>query len=259
MGLNVFEKMMYEGLERFGKYYANYIGVVTENHDPDGRGRIQVSVPKISNSKPLVSLAIPKGLWMGHNHSLELLPRIGDNVIIEFIGGSILFPIWSFGPYLAKDSDTDSPQTTIDPEVIRFKTPSGYEILIKEITNNKPSSIIQLTTPKKYYVSLDDTEDTYEFSMQGEDGKGLDIYFDKSSGLYNITSTKDKECSITLNGNSGEVIVNDGANGGAINIKRLRSLIDAIQADLIMAGSGTKVTDWMTNESDELEDKNFIH
>lgn len=259
MGLNIFESLLYEGLERFGKYYANYVGIVTENHDPDGRGRIQVSVPKISNSRPLDNLAIPKGLYNGHDHSLEILPRVGDNVIVEFIGGSVLFPIWSFGPYLSTDHNTDKPQSMIDPEVIRLKTPAGYEILIKEISKNKPSNIIQLNTPNGYYISLDDTNHTYEFCMQDEDGKGVDIYYDMDSGLYNITSTKDKECSITLNGNSGEVIVNDGANGGAINIKQLRSLIDAIQADLIMAGSGTKVTDWMTNESDKLEDKNFIH
>lgn len=232
--MTTFEKLINRGLEYFGKFYGNYIGIVMNNLDPDGRGRIQVIVPKISVTMPLQNFAIPKGLYNGKDHSLEILPSKGDNVIIEFVGGSILNPVWSFGPYLSKDEDTDKPQVPIKPGVFKFKTPKGYE------------------------VTLNENEGTYRFHM-AEEKTGLDIYFDSGSNTYNITVTGKKECSIDVNGDSGIITINGGDNEGMVNVDAIRKFSEAVQQDLMSLGSGTQVSKWMAESIETLEDKNLRH
>lgn len=229
-----FEKLINRGLEYLGKFYGNYVGIVVNNLDPDGRGRIQVIVPKISTSMPLQNLAIPKGLYNGKSHSMEILPSNGDNVIVEFIGGNILNPVWSFGPYLSKDNDTDKPQTKIKPGVFRFKTEKGYEVV------------------------LDENNGTYSFQMPIKNG-GLDIYFDGASNTYNITTKGKEECSIDINGDSGIITINGGDNQGMVNVDAIRKLAEAIQQDLVSVGSGTNTSKWMTESIETLEDKNLRH
>lgn len=259
MSVNALEQALYFGLERYGKFYGNYVGIVSDNKDPKGRGRLKLTVPKITINRTLQNLAVPKGLYMGEGHSMEILPMIGDKVWVEFIGGDLMFPIWSFGPNLSLKDEDGNPTQPIDPEIIRFKTNKGYEILINEKSGDKPSSFIQITTPKKFTIKLDDQNETYEFSMVGEDKKGLDIIFDKSNPFYNISVKGDKEVSLSMDGKSGEVTINGGSNGGSVNIQAIRSLIDAIQKDLSQVGSGTNLGAWLGTGGLKLEDKNLLH
>ena len=78
------------------KFYGKYRGVVLNNVDPMGKGRLLVQVPDVlglsisSWAMPCVPVA---GIQTGH----YVVPLIGAGVWIEFEGGNPDYPIWVGG------------------------------------------------------------------------------------------------------------------------------------------------------------------
>ena len=78
------------------KYYGKYRGLVLNNVDPMGKGRLMVQVPDVlglsisSWAMPCVPVA---GIQTGH----YVVPLIGAGVWIEFEGGNPDYPIWVGG------------------------------------------------------------------------------------------------------------------------------------------------------------------
>jgi uncharacterized protein involved in type VI secretion and phage assembly len=75
-------------------YFAKYRGKVTNNVDPLGTGRIQVSVPAVLGAGSL-SWAVPCVPFAGPNVGFFMVPPLGANVWVEFEGGDPDYPIWS--------------------------------------------------------------------------------------------------------------------------------------------------------------------
>jgi len=53
--------------------------------------------------------------------------------------------------------------------------------------------------------------------------------------------------------------INGGKNRGVINIKQIESLIKALSADLLVAKSGSNLSQWMASEMPLMEDKKLTH
>ncbi len=75
------------------KFYGKYRGTVTNNIDPERRGRLQITVPDISNLLPS-SWALPCFPWAGPQMGTYFIPPVGAGVWVEFEQGSIDYPIW---------------------------------------------------------------------------------------------------------------------------------------------------------------------
>ena len=84
------------GQQQPQRYFGKYSGVVINNIDPLQMGRIQASVPDVSNvipttwAKPCVPVA---GTQMGS----YFIPPIGAGVWIEFEQGDPNYPVWVGG------------------------------------------------------------------------------------------------------------------------------------------------------------------
>ena len=52
---------------------------------------------------------------------------------------------------------------------------------------------------------------------------------------------------------------NGGANRGVINIAQIESLVQALQKDLLIASSGSNLSQWMASEMPKMEDKKLSH
>ncbi len=78
------------------KFYGKYRGLVLNNVDPLGKGRLLVQVPDVlglgtsSWAMPCVPVA---GIQTGH----YVVPLIGAGVWVEFEGGNTDYPIWVGG------------------------------------------------------------------------------------------------------------------------------------------------------------------
>lgn len=75
-------------------YFGKYRGQVTLNIDPEGRGRIQATVPDVLGSNSL-NWAMPCVPYAGSGVGFFMIPPIGANVWIEYEGGNLDKPIWS--------------------------------------------------------------------------------------------------------------------------------------------------------------------
>jgi len=79
------------------QYFGKYQGTVTQNIDPLGRGRLQVTVPDVLGLLPCTwaeacaPLAGPTGPPMG----VYMVPPIGAGVWVEFEKGDPSLPIWT--------------------------------------------------------------------------------------------------------------------------------------------------------------------
>jgi uncharacterized protein involved in type VI secretion and phage assembly len=81
---------------RSGQYpmIGKYRGMVTNNRDPQSRGRVQVTVPSVipAASPQWAEACVP---YAGNLTGMLFLPMIGDNVWVEFEGGDISKPVWA--------------------------------------------------------------------------------------------------------------------------------------------------------------------
>ncbi len=142
-------------------YYGKYRGLVTDNADPDGLGRIRAEVPSVMGEVPTY-WAMPCVPYAGPGHGLALIPEVGDGVWIEFEAGNLSNPIWS-GCWWA-DGQRPDPGGEMqrllatsaghqllfdeDADEIRLVHPGGAELVMTgdEITLSIGQATIKLTS-----------------------------------------------------------------------------------------------------------------
>lgn len=120
------------GLEHFGRYYGIYKGFVSDNDDPEGLGRLKLSVPQVyGNGKTYEYWAFPKGMYAGKGYGQFVIPEKGDAVWVQFENGDSRFPVWEFGWF----GRGEVPEGA-SPSVKIFKTPSGHTIMLDDANDS---------------------------------------------------------------------------------------------------------------------------
>ena len=146
--------------DEYPTFYGKYRGVVTDNQDPSGLGRVRAKVPDVFGSNES-GWAMPSVPYAGKGVGLFLIPPENASVWIEFEHGDPDYPIWT-GCFWApgevpakppvaetKVLKTDAGTITMNdlPGVggITIETKSGMKIMIKasgiEINNGQGGSI----------------------------------------------------------------------------------------------------------------------
>jgi len=156
---NIIKTIITLGLEKFGIYYSKYRGIVTSIEDPDNLHRIQVQVPQIYGTSTLDYWVWPIGVYSGKDWGVQLLPRVGDMVWVEFEFGNPRRPLWSHG-YRGK-GDFIGPYFT-NKEVIGIKTKAGHEIIIDD-----SNSLLRIVSAGGMVIDLSDV-----IHLGNADGEG---------------------------------------------------------------------------------------
>ena len=68
-----------------GSFFGKYRGIVRDNNDSTGRGRLEVLVPAVMSDEPV--WALPCAPYAGNNMGLYAIPEKGTGVWVEFEGG----------------------------------------------------------------------------------------------------------------------------------------------------------------------------
>lgn len=158
---------------------GKYRGKVVSNKDPDGKGRLQVSVPSILDEANSNSWAEPCVPYAGDGVGFYSMPPEGANVWVEFRGGSPAHPIWvgcfwgdedEVPSDVAKEERPNIKVWKTDKAIIRIDDDAG-EILIQvnekqtilmkdgEITiDNGQNSVVVLDGAKKVTINEDGLE-----------------------------------------------------------------------------------------------------
>jgi len=75
-------------------FYGKYRGIVTDNNDPNGLGRLRVKVQDVLGDQES-GWALPALPYAGNNVGLYLIPPVHAFVWVEFEHGSPDYPIWT--------------------------------------------------------------------------------------------------------------------------------------------------------------------
>ncbi len=99
-------------------FYGKYRGVVTDNDDPKGLGRVRVKVLDVLGDQES-GWALPALLYAGDGVGLYLIPPTDAFVWVEFEHGSPDYPVWTGCFWLA---DSAVPEEASGPSIKLFKT-----------------------------------------------------------------------------------------------------------------------------------------
>ena len=137
-----------------GLFFGVVVGVVTNNEDPDGLGRVKVRFPWLAPEDEAAEsnwarLATPMA---GPDMGVYFLPEVDDEVLVAFEHGKVEFPYVLGGLW----NGVDGPPETNDGENNRrvIKSRSGHVIVLDdtsgdekiEITDSSGSNTIIIST-----------------------------------------------------------------------------------------------------------------
>lgn len=152
------DNLLNDGLEYFGLYYSMYEGIVYDVEDPENCNRIRLVIPVIDKAVPLKTWAMPKHLFGGKDYGINMLPKKGDSVWVEFEYGRLKNPVWSHGYYAINEK----PKEFLNSKVYGFKTPGGTYVTINDETNELSVAIkdgVKLIVKQdEYYIAKDDSK-----------------------------------------------------------------------------------------------------
>ena len=125
-------------------YFGMYRGIVTDNNDPQSKGRLKVKVPSVSGD--VDAWAMPCVPYAGDGVGFYSLPENGTGVWVAFEQGDPSFPVW-MGCFWG---DGQLPDES-NPAIKIWKTQS----LTIRIDDDADELIIEATSGSKLTISAD--------------------------------------------------------------------------------------------------------
>jgi len=129
-------------------------GIITNNQDPDGLGRVKVQFPWLSDNNETDWIRVIT-LMSGGNRGTFFLPETGDEVLVAFEHGDINHPyvigsLWN--------NTSQPPETNQDGKnnIRKIKSRSGHEIIFND-DNNAMQEKIEIRTKAGHKIVLDDS------------------------------------------------------------------------------------------------------
>lgn len=114
------------------KYYGKYRALVTNNEDPQCRGRIKVKCPSLLGEYES-AWCMPCVPFLCNDEGIFKLPNVGDGVWIEFEGGELNKPIYVGGWFNPKRQPQDDYSEATHQFCLRTK--KGHLVKIDDKNN----------------------------------------------------------------------------------------------------------------------------
>jgi phage protein D len=165
------------------------VGIVTDNEDPEGWGRVKVKYPTLteehtSNWARIVSIGA------GTNRGIYWLPELDDEVLVAFEHGDIHRPYIIGGVWNGQDPTPQKIGETVVDGKVRLrvsKTRCGHKtwFVDEDKGGEKRGYYIQTGTGKGHSLRLNDTEKFVEIETAG----GHKVRMSDSDSTVTISST----------------------------------------------------------------------
>ncbi len=129
-------------------FYGVVTGIVINRDDPDGQGRVQVSLPFLGGQSDSYWAPVAT-LLAGGGTGAWFMPEVGDEVLVAFLQGDVGHPYVIGFLWNGKDNPPDSsPQNRV------IKTPGGHTLRFEDGDSKK----VILKSSSGQTITLDDTE-----------------------------------------------------------------------------------------------------
>ena len=179
-----------------GHFYGVAVGVVTNNQDSEGLGRVKVRFPWLSDEDESHWARVVTPM-AGNQRGLYFLPEVDDEVLVAFQHGDIRFPyilgaLWNGKDKPPESNDGANNLRTIrsrSGHIIRLDDTAGAE-KIEIIDKNKNSIIVN--TAKNTITVAADADITIQ-SAKGKlilEGNGIEM---KSQAGVKVEASQDME------------------------------------------------------------------
>lgn len=157
-----------ESEDQVGRRIAGVVaGIVTNNQDPDGLGRVKLKFPLLSdnNETDWVRMATLMG---GPDRGSFFLPEVDDEVLVAFEQGDINHPyvigaLWN-GLDKPPEGNSDGKNN-----IRKFTSRSGHEIIFNDNSDQQQEKV-EIRTKAGHQVVLDDSAGGEKIEIRDKTG-----------------------------------------------------------------------------------------
>jgi uncharacterized protein involved in type VI secretion and phage assembly len=160
------------------QFYGVTVGLVTNNQDPDGLGRVKVKFPWLSEmdesywARVLTPMA-------GSDRGIYFLPEVDDEVLVAFDRGDINFPYILGSLWNGKDKPPVQNDDGKNNQRV-IKSRSGHQIILDD-TEGEEKIIVRDKTGKNQIV-IDSKDNKIDLIVENN-------FTVRAKGKINLTST----------------------------------------------------------------------
>ncbi|MGL4500640.1 MAG: phage baseplate assembly protein V, partial [Planktothrix sp.] len=184
---------------------THLVGIVTDNKDPKGWGRVRVKFPTLTPEKNSTAHASywarVVGVGAGPGRGFDCLPEINDEVLVAFEHGDIHRPYIIGGVWNGKDQPPANITDSVDKGKVRlrtFKTRTQHTLQFVEEDKGGTAAGIYIQTSQGHEIRLNDSNGSIEVRTKG----GQSIRLDDQGGI-----TIGSRGNIQLQPGTGQVLV----------------------------------------------------
>jgi phage protein D/phage baseplate assembly protein gpV len=199
------------------------VGLVTNNKDPKGWGRVKVKFPTLT-MKDESYWARVVGLGASNERGFYCLPEIDDEVLVGFEHGDIHRPYIVGGVWNGKDKTVETVDDTIKNGKVRLrtiKTRTGHKIQFVEEDDLGSKAGIYIKTSGGHRIDINDSEEFIKIKTAG----GHSIKMDDDLLEQKIKISSSGFQSITLNDLTRQISIETLA--GMVEVKATKISLDA--------------------------------
>jgi phage protein D/phage baseplate assembly protein gpV len=186
------------------------VGIVTDNKDPQGWGRVKVKFPTLTEEHAS-HWARVVALGAANQRGFDCLPEVEDEVLVGFEHGDIHRPYIIGGVWNGKDAPPEKVDDSVQGGKVRLrtiKTRTGHTLQFVEEDKGSSKTGVRLETTGGHKIYLNDSDTCIEIETTGGhkiklDDRGQSISID-STGNLSLTAQGNIEIkangTITVNG-----------------------------------------------------------
>ncbi|NET15982.1 MAG: hypothetical protein F6K08_25750 [Okeania sp. SIO1H6] len=197
------------------------VGIVTDNQDPEGLGRVKVWYPTLTpqtgENAHASHWARMVAIGAGKDRGFDCLPEINDEVLVAFEHGNIHRPYILGGVWNGQDSPPTNVNESVQDSNVRmrtFKTRTGHQIQFIEEDKGNSKAGVYIETTDGHKIRLNDSEKFVEIQTNG----GHELRLDDKNNYIEL-----KTPSHTIKMDNTGISLDSGSNidikGVNINIK----------------------------------------
>ncbi len=193
------------------RHYGKYRGFVSDNQDPEQRGRIRLLIPSVLG-ETVSGWALPCLPFGGlANQGLFMVPEVDAQVWVEFEEGNLDQPIWT-GVFWQQQGDIPEEGAKDEPTTRVLRTPSGHVLQFDDASGEEQ---FRLFHPSEAQMSID------------------------SNGTIDLTDAGGSK--LTMDASANSIVVED-SNGNKITMDSSGTVVEDSNGNKIeMAAAGITV------------------
>lgn len=229
------------------------VGIVTNNDDPKGWGRVKVKLPTLEDLRETESnWARVVGLGAANHRGFYCLPEVNDEVLVGFEHGDIHRPYIIGGVWNGRKETVETVDDTIQNKRVRLrtiKTRTGHMIQFVEEDGRGTKAGISITTSGGHRVQLCDSPSDKDIELKTSGGHHIHLNDSpkKSIDIKTVTgqhlTLDDLGETVTLHGNA-LIRIDAGAD---VNIHAMGAVTVNAVADINLSALAVNVEAAETN------------